>query len=172
MRSRSPGGLTVSRRLIGVGLVLVASVLGAAAFLVATRPPDAPPDPPASPPATASAAATSAVGDITAVTFRDFTVLPGDPPEPVGASFQSRLWSVDGRWWSAMVDPATRETRAFALGDDGVTWSDRGVVLDERPGAMVDALWTGEHLVVATVVPGRSTRNGVRVLRFSPTDDG
>jgi hypothetical protein len=162
----------MSRPLVGVGLVLIALVLGAAAILVATSPPDALIDPSASPGTTPSAAPTSAAGDVTAVTFRDFTVLPGEPPEPVGASFQSRLWSVDGRWWSAMVDPATRETRAFALDDDGVTWSDRGVLLDERPGAMVDTLWTGDHLIVATAVPGRSTRNGVRVLRFSSTDDG
>ena len=164
--------MTVSRRLIAVGSVLLAVFLGAAGILVASRQPNVATDPSASPVATASPNATSALGDVTAVTFRDFTVLPGDPPEPVGASLQSRLWSVAGQWWAAMVDPATRETRAFVLGDDGVTWSDSGVLLDERPGAMVDALWTGEQLIIATAVPGRSTRNGVRVLRFSPTDDG
>jgi hypothetical protein len=104
--------------------------------------------------------------------FRDFSILPGQPPEPIGASLQSRLWTVEGRWWGALVDPATRATRIFALSEDETTWRPTGVLIDERLGAVADALWTDDHLYVATTVPGRATASGVRVTRFSRSADG
>jgi hypothetical protein len=119
-----------------------------------------------------SARPTEPAGGETILTFRDFSVLPGEPPEPIGLSLQSRLWSIDGRWWGALVDPASRETRIFALADNRATWRDTGVLVDERVGAVADALWQEGHLYVATTVPGRATANGPRLSRFSFGDDG
>ena len=109
---------------------------------------------------------------MTVKAFKDFSVLPGAPPEPAGRELQSRLWAIDGRWWAAMVEPLSRETRIHELSLDGSTWSDTGVVLDERAGAMADVLWSGDRLYVASAVPGRSTANGVRVSRFSREPEG
>ena len=110
--------------------------------------------------------------DLTVHSFKDFSVLPGVPTEPAGRDLQSRLWTIDGRWWAAMVEPVSRETRIHELSLDGSTWSDTGVLLDERVGAMSDVLWSGDHLYVASAVPGRSTSNGVRVSRFSRQPGG
>ena len=61
--------------------------------------------------------------DLTVQAFKDFSVLPGVPTEPPGRDLQSRLWTIDGRWWAAMVEPVSRETRIYELSLDGATWS-------------------------------------------------
>jgi hypothetical protein len=153
-------------RRAAIALIALASILGlAVAISVAT--PKPPPEPSTSDSPRSDRPATAAPGDATVHAYRDFTLLPGDPTDPAGRSLQSRLWSIDGRWWGALVEPGTRETRIHELSLDGSTWSDTGVVIDERPGAMADALWSGDHLYVASAVPGRSPSNGVRVTRFS-----
>ncbi len=155
--------MTLLGRKIAILLVIVTLVLGAAvAMVVAGRTP-------LPTPSFAASSATPVVGPsgVTVRAFRDFSVLPGEPAEPPGRALQSRLWTIDGRWLAAMVDPASRETRIWELSSDQATWSDTGVLLDERPGATVDALWSGEHLYIASVVPGRSRVDGVRVTRFS-----
>lgn len=155
--------MTLAGRRIAIILVLVTLVLGAAvAAVVASR---ASQPPPSFAPMTATPVAVPR--DVTVTAHRGFSVLPGEPAEPPGRQLQSRLWAIDGRWFAAMIEPASRETRIFQLSADGSTWSDTGVLLDERPGVTVDALWSGEHLYVASVVPGRSRDDGVRVTRFS-----
>jgi hypothetical protein len=104
--------------------------------------------------------------------YKDFSVLPGAPAEPIGKSLQSRLWEVDGRWWAVLVEPRTRATHIYALNAERSAWSDTGVVVDERVGAVADAIWAGGHLYVATTVPGRATANGPRLTRFSRTPAG
>ena len=111
-------------------------------------------------------------GGLAVRAFKDFSVLPGPPTEPAGRQLQSRLWTIDGRWWGAMVEPVSRETRIYELSPDGSTWSDTAVRLDERVGAMADVLSFGDHLYVASAVPGRSTSKGVRVSRFSRSPEG
>jgi hypothetical protein len=161
--------VTETGRRIAIGLAAVTAILGVAvAVSVAGQAP--PPvstgslEPRISLPADAP--------DLTVQSFKGFSVLPGVPTEPAGRDLQSRLWTIDGRWWGAMVEPASRETRIYELSLDGATWSDTGVLLDERAGAMSDVLWSGDHLYVASAVPGRSTSNGVRVSRFSRQPGG
>ena len=156
-----------------IAIAAIAVLLGTVTFAVMSQGPT--PTPVASPHASGGVGPTGptpAPGDATAVAHRGYTVLPGDPPEPAGRALQSRLWQVDGQWFGAMVDPATRETRIHVLDADGVTWVDTRVLIDERPGAMVDALWSDDHLYVVSAVPGRSTANGVRVTRFHRNDAG
>ena len=164
--------MTKSRRRIAIVLVALTATLGAA-VAISLASPTVRPDPGRS--ALPSASATVAPeepGDATIRAVRGHTILPGAPTEPAGRQLQSRLWTIDGTWWAAMVEPATRETRIYELSPDGATWTDTGVVLDERPGAMADVLWSGDHLYVASAVPGRSTANGVRVSRFSREPGG
>ena len=158
--------MTEARRRIAIVLIAAAVVLGAAvAISIAARPDPTPASSPGSigsdrPP-------TPPPEDATVRAYRGVTLLPGPPVEPPGRPLQSRLWTIDGRWWAAMIEPVTRETWIFALSDDGSAWADTGVRLDERPGAMVDVLWSGERLYVVSGVPGRSTHDGVRLSRFS-----
>lgn len=99
--------------------------------------------------------------------FRDYSLLPGAPPEPVGPLLQSRLWTIDGRWWGALVEPRSRELRIYELSADRSTWTDTGVLIDERLGAIADTLWSGGHLYTASTVPGRATASGARLSRFT-----
>lgn len=161
--------MSETARRVAIGLAGIISALGlAVAFSIATaqprpapsggtipstRPSDAPVDP-----------------DVRA--FRGFSILPGEPAEPPGVSLQSRLWSIDGRWWGALVEPASRETRIHELSPGGEAWTDTGTLLDERPGAMVDAVWDGDRLFVASAVPGRSSHDSLRVAGYVRDEAG
>jgi hypothetical protein len=162
------GDMPDRSRRIGVIAAVLISALG---LVVAVSLQTAGPQPSLEPQPSTARPTESAAGE-TIRTFRDFSVLPGEPPERIGLSHQSRLWSIDGRWWGALVEPASRETRIFELSADMATWRDTGVLIDERIGAVADALWQGEHLYVATTVPGRATANGPRLSRFSIGSDG
>jgi hypothetical protein len=158
------------RHRIAIVVVAVAAALGVAVAIAVANAPQRPPTTTRTPGSVRPATAEPGVATI--LSFRDFTILPGAPPEPPGRGIQSRLWSKDGTWSAAMVEPASRTTRIYELSGDAATWSDTGVVLDERPGAMVDAIWTAGRLYVASAVPGQSTSNGLRVSRFSIDADG
>jgi hypothetical protein len=162
--------VTDTGRRIAIVLVALTAILGIA-VAVSVAGPTPPPLPTGSlgPPSTFPV---EEPGALTVHAFKDFSVLPGPPTEPAGRQLQSRLWTIDGRWWGAMVEPVSRETRIHELSPDGSTWSDTAVRLDERVGAMADVLWSGDHLYAASAVPGRSTSNGVRVSRFSRQPDG
>lgn len=162
--------MTNTGRRIAIVLVALTAILGVAVALSVAGP-----TPPPAPTGSSASRTTTPADELDALTvqaFKDFSVLPGPPTEPAGRQVQSRLWAIEGRWWAAMVEPVSRETRIHGLSLDGSTWSDTGVVLDERAGAMADVLWSGDHLYVASAVPGRSTSNGVRVSRFSREPEG
>ena len=158
------------RGVVAVVLAAVALVLG---VLVIGRLPGPTPEPGPTPSATApSASATPDPDSATVSAYPGIPLLPGDPVDPVGRSTQSRLWAIDGAWYGSAVDPGTRESRIATLSADGTRWTDTGVLIDERAGAMVDALWDGEALLTISAVPGRSTDNGVRIARFQRGEDG
>lgn len=94
--------------------------------------------------------------------------LPNQASDPLGPAPASPIWVVDGQWWAALLDPPTRATRLYRLAPDGAAWLDTGRVLDERPGAIVDTLWSGDHLYVVSAVPDRATSSAVRLTRYSP----
>jgi hypothetical protein len=162
------GGVPDRTRRVGIIAAVLITALG---VMVAVSLPTAGPRPSIEPDPS-SVRPSEPADDLTIQGFRDFSVLPGEPPERIGLSHQSRLWSIEGRWWGALVDPRSRETRIFELSPDRSTWRDTGVLIDERAGAVADALWADGHLYVATIVPGRSTANGPRVSRFSRGQDG
>ncbi len=157
--------MTDTGRRIAIVLVALTAILGVAVAVSMAGPTPAPLPTDSSAPRTAIPA--EELNALTSQAFKDYTVLPGEPTEPAGRELQSRLWTIDGRWWAAMVEPVSRETRIYELSLDGSTWADSGVRLDERPGAMADVLWSDDHLYVVSAVPGRATSNGVRVSRFS-----
>ncbi len=156
-------------RRLGVVVAVVVAILGLA---VAVSLQGTAPQPRVSADPIPSQSATPPPVASTIRSFRGFSVLPGEPAEPIGKSLQSRLWSIDGRWWAALVEPRTRETRIYELSADASSWTDTGVLIDERIGAVADTLWEDGHLYVATIVPGRATANGGRISRFSVGPDG
>jgi hypothetical protein len=159
-----------SRAIVAFALVGVAVALAA---VVLVRLPNDAPSPSASPgPSPSRSAATPAPAEATARAYPGTPLLPGEPLPRIGAPTQSRLWSAQDTWYGVTIDPATRESRIGVMSEDGTTWTDSGVLIDERPGAMVDALWDGERLLTLSAVPGRSTANGLRLSRFTLADDG
>lgn len=162
--------MTDTGRRFAIVLVALTAILGVAVAVSIAGPTPAPLPTYSSAPRTAIPA--EELEPLTSQAFKDYTVLPGEPTEPAGQELQSRLWTIDGRWWAAMVEPVSRETRIYELSLDGSTWADSRVRLDERPGAMADVLWSDDHLYVVSAVPGRATSNGVRVSRFSRQPDG
>ena len=156
------------RALVALALIVVAVAL---ATLVLVRLPGPKVDPSASP----SAGPSQATPPPQQSSIRSYPgpAFPSEPPiEPIGRSTQSRLWTIDGTWYGVAIDPLTRAAMIAVLSADGTTWTDTGTRIDERPGAMVDALWDGAALVTISAVPGRSTRNGVRVSRFQHDGSG
>ena len=151
----------IGRRGIVALLLAVTSV--ALAGLVLTRLPSATPTPSGAPTATGThPPVTPVTNDTTVRSYAGPSLLPGPPVEPAGRPTQSRVWSIDGTWYGVAVDPGSRESRIATLSPDGATWADSGVLIDARPGAMVDALWDGTTLVTVSAVPGRSLDNGVQ----------
>ncbi len=160
----------IGRRRAFVALVLIA-VLVALAGLVLSRLPGPTPGPTTAP-TTSHPPSTPRPDDATVRAFPGTPLLPGPPVEPIGRPTQSRLWVIDGTWYGMVIDPGTRETRIGVLDADGSRWTDTGVLVDERPGAMVDVVWDGRRLVTISALPGRSTDDGVRVARFGRDDAG
>jgi hypothetical protein len=102
----------------------------------------------------------------TSRTYLDAQLGPG-PADPLGPTTVHPQWFADGRWWAALLDPPTGRTRLYRLADDGTSMEQTGRVLDDRPGAIVDALWADGHLYVASVVRDRAVGSGIRLSRFS-----
>jgi hypothetical protein len=88
--------------------------------------------------------------------------------DPLGPTTLHPTWLVAGQWWAALLDPPTAETRLYRLGPDGSGFTDTGRILDERPAAVVDALFANGHLYVASAVRSRSVGDGIRLTRYSP----
>jgi hypothetical protein len=88
--------------------------------------------------------------------------------DPLGPTTNHPLWLADDRWWAALLDPPTGQTRLNRLTADGTAFQDTGRILDERAGAIADALWADGHLYVATAVRDRAVESGVRLTRYSP----
>lgn len=73
---------------------------------------------------------------------------------------QTKLWFAEGSWWGVLEKSPTDGTHIFRW--TGRRWSDTGVLVDERPLALADVVWTGEHLYVAS----RPHRGALTLRRF------
>lgn len=87
---------------------------------------------------------------------------------PTGEKPQSKLWIVDGQWWGSLFDRASTDYHIFRLSPDHSTWTDTGVLVDERTSAHMDTLWDGQHLYVVTAgMTETNTSHHPRIVRFS-----
>jgi Ca2+-binding RTX toxin-like protein len=96
----------------------------------------------------------------------------GTTGAPTTPKPESKLWWNDGFWWASMF--RNGEYHIFRLNLRTQTWSDTGVVLDDRASTRQDVLSTGSKLFVAShkyvpvtsdTVPGANDE--MRLSRFS-----
>jgi hypothetical protein len=87
---------------------------------------------------------------------------------PAGQKPQSKLWVADGIWWGALFDKASADFHIFRYDWDANTWTDTGVLIDERTNMYMDALWDGQHLYVLSAgATASNTAHTPRLVRFS-----
>ena len=156
-----------TRRLITAGSVLALAVTtGLAAVVVAQRPPA--PSPRPSVEATARPTPVAHLPPPPAgTTYRNFVFETAVVEGPTATKAQSKLWFAGGTWWAGLVQPATNRQTIFRLDRDSQIWQDTGTLVDERPFADPDFLWTGEHLYIVTTGPRNSPDHHGRVLRYT-----
>jgi PKD repeat protein len=127
--------------------------------------------------------ATNAVGSDTATRSGLITVTPGSLGFPdmstsgagnavSGEKPTSKLWFNDGQWWGVLFDSVSKTYHIFRLDRTNETWTDTGVMVDDRPATRQDALWDGGHLYISSHVIASSSAssapgNPARLYRFS-----
>lgn len=87
---------------------------------------------------------------------------------PTGEKPQSKLWIAGGAWWGALWDTASQDYHIFRFNPASQSWTDTGVLVDERVSASPDAYWDGTRLYIVSA--GRSEGTGSqapRIYRFS-----
>lgn len=93
------------------------------------------------------------------------------PPQltspPTADKGQSKLWFHDGTWWGLLIDASTEEFRVHRLDWNSQTWTDTGLLVDERSDARPDVLWDGAHLYVVSAGSMPTEEHAVRMTRFS-----
>ena len=95
---------------------------------------------------------------------------------PTSDKPQSKLWHTDGTWFADMFDTVSKTWHIFRLDRTAQAWVDTGVMIDNRPNTLADALWDGSHLYVSSHVAAVSSattakvsqpNNPARLYRFS-----
>ncbi|MGZ9159676.1 MAG: hypothetical protein ACXW4T_00810 [Candidatus Limnocylindrales bacterium] len=100
-------------------------------------------------------------------TYRDHVYATTTVATVPAVRTQSRLWFAHDTWWAGMLQPATNQLDIFRLDAATQRWIDTGTLVDERPFANADFLWTEDHLYVVTAGPRPTLGNQARVLRYS-----
>jgi hypothetical protein len=106
------------------------------------------------------------------ITYRDFKYETPVVTIPSPGRAQSRLWFAAGVWWAGLYQPASNHLNIFRLDWETQRWMDTGTLVDERPFADPDFLWTGEYLYVVSAGHNDSDRHAGRLLRFTMDEDG
>ena len=93
---------------------------------------------------------------------------------PTGREPQSKLWFNDGIWWASMITSGGNND-IHRLDWATQTWSDTGVLIDNRSKSSADTLWDGTNLYVLSSLsdqslsctPSTSGDTSIRMLRYS-----
>ncbi len=101
------------------------------------------------------------------LTFADYAVDPTIVGAPTTSSAQSKLWYAEGQWWGALFGRTTNRLGIYRLDADTQVWADTGELMDERPFADADVLWTGTHLYTVAGGSRPSENHAIRVRRFT-----
>jgi hypothetical protein len=101
------------------------------------------------------------------LTFADYAIDPNVVRAPTTSSAQSKLWYAEGQWWAALFGRTTSRLGIFRLDADTQVWADTGELIDDRPFADADALWTGKYLYTVAGGSRPSPNHAIRVKRFT-----
>lgn len=77
-----------------------------------------------------------------------------------------RPWFSHGRWWAIFAVPADGH-HLFALAGPRGPWTDTNIQVDDRVEVRIDAVVSGDHLVVAAAGRRSYRRDALRVDRFT-----
>ena len=93
----------------------------------------------------------------------------GSGADPTGTKPESKVWFNDGFWWASMYNSSASAYTIHRL--SGTTWTNTGVVIDDRETTHQDVLWdqAAGKLYVASHVYSLSPASGnpARLYRFS-----
>ncbi|HVF77924.1 MAG TPA: hypothetical protein VNA28_06480 [Solirubrobacteraceae bacterium] len=115
---------------------------------------------------TLSMAAAPAAAD---VGKRDFSYGSG-VTAPTGQKPQSKLWwTSGGQWWGVLWSTGSNAWTIHKYDKVSRTWSNTGVVIDNRRHAGPDAMWDGSKLYVVMALKEGTSSTDARILvyRFS-----
>jgi len=90
---------------------------------------------------------------------------------PTADEGQSKLWFHDGTWWGVLIEASTASSYLYRLDWDTQTWTDTGLLIDERSDSRADALWDGTHLYVASGGRSSNALEHVKLMRYSYDPD-
>src|SRR6476620_10222070 len=120
--------------------------------------------------------ATRAGGD---VGYVDFAFGPAQTPTPssgfqdtgpTGTKPQSKIWYNDGFWWGALLNGATHVYDIYQFTWQTQTWTDTGVLVDNRATSHADCLWdaaSGYLYVASAIMPGDPGDATIHVRRYT-----
>ena len=87
---------------------------------------------------------------------------------PTGEKPQSKLWIAGGTWWGTLWDTASQDYHIFRFDPGAQSWTDTGVLVDERSTSSPDAYWDGTRLYVVSAGRSEATSSQApRIYRFS-----
>lgn len=86
---------------------------------------------------------------------------------PTADEIQSKLWFHDETWWGVLIESSTAAMHLYRLDSESQTWTDAGLLIDERSESRADVLWDGSHLYVASGGNASTAEDHVRVMRYS-----
>jgi hypothetical protein len=87
---------------------------------------------------------------------------------PTGEKPQSKLWIAGGTWWGTLWDTVSQDYHVFRFNPGTQSWTDTGVLVDERSSASPDAYWDGSRLYVVSAGRSEGTASHApRIYRFS-----
>ncbi len=93
----------------------------------------------------------------------------GSGADPTSSKPESKVWFNDGFWWASMYNSSASAFTIHRL--SGTTWTNTGVVIDDREATHQDALWdqTAGKLYVASHVFSTSPSSGnpARLYRYT-----
>jgi len=160
---RRGGIVTRSQRiLLGVTSAVAMIVAVLAAVGLAQRPPVTSPLPTVSAPVVT----TPDAGSFPAFTVHLDQPVPDGTRDPTAHKAQSKLWFAHGAWWAVLTAPDRPALTIHRLDLSTQTWVDTLTLVDERANANPDALWDGEHLVIASAVKTSGTSGAARIIRY------
>jgi hypothetical protein len=88
--------------------------------------------------------------------------------KPTGEKPQSKLWIAGGTWWGVLWDMVSQDYHIFRFDPGSQSWTDTGVLVDERSSASPDAYWDGTRLYVVSAGRSETTSTQApRIYRFS-----